>query len=136
MRLHGTRCLRRKQIGARTVFNLLGPLTNPAGAQSQVLGVFSADAIDLVAATLAELEIERAFVVHGAGGLDEISLAGETLVAEVRRGAVSRYTRHAGRFWRADERHSKRFAAGRQPTMPRRFATFSRAKLARRAISW
>jgi anthranilate phosphoribosyltransferase len=82
----------RKLIGARTVFNLLGPLTNPAGAQSQVLGVFSADAIDLVAATLAELEIERAFVVHGAGGLDEISLAGETLVADVRRGAVGRYT--------------------------------------------
>jgi anthranilate phosphoribosyltransferase len=82
----------RRQIGARTVFNLLGPLTNPAGAQSQVLGVFSADAIDLVAATLAELEIERALVVHGAGGLDEISLAGETLVADVHRGTVSRYT--------------------------------------------
>jgi anthranilate phosphoribosyltransferase len=82
----------RKQIGARTVFNLLGPLTNPAGAQSQVLGVFSEDAIDLVAATLAELEIERALVVHGAGGLDEISLAGETLVADVHRGSVSRYT--------------------------------------------
>jgi anthranilate phosphoribosyltransferase len=82
----------RKQIGARTVFNLLGPLTNPARAQSQVLGVFSAYAIDLVAATLAELEIERALVVHGAGGLDEISLAGETLVADVQRGAVSRYT--------------------------------------------
>src|SRR6266404_822709 len=72
----------RKQIGARTVFNLLGPLTNPAGAQSQVLGVFSEDVIDLVAATLAELGVERAFVVHGAGGLDEISLAGETMVAE------------------------------------------------------
>ncbi len=82
----------RKQIGARTVFNLLGPLTNPAGAQSQVLGVFSAEAIDLVAATLAELEIERALVVHGAGGLDEISLAGETLVADVRQGTVRRYT--------------------------------------------
>jgi anthranilate phosphoribosyltransferase len=82
----------RKQIGARTVFNLLGPLTNPAKAQSQVLGVFSPDAIDLVAATLAELEIERALVVHGAGGLDEISLAGETLVADVQRGAVIRYT--------------------------------------------
>jgi anthranilate phosphoribosyltransferase len=82
----------RKQIGVRTVFNLLGPLTNPAGAQSQVLGVFSAEAIDLVAATLAELGIERAFVVHGAGGLDEISLAGETEVAEVHRGAVRRYT--------------------------------------------
>jgi anthranilate phosphoribosyltransferase len=82
----------RKQIGARTVFNLLGPLTNPAGAQSQLLGVFSADSIDLVAATLAELEIERALVVHGAGGLDEISLAAETLVADVHRGTVSRYT--------------------------------------------
>ncbi len=82
----------RKQIGARTVFNLLGPLTNPAGAQSQVLGVFSADVIELVAATLAELGVERAFVVHGAGGLDEVSLAGETLVAEVKDGTVRRFT--------------------------------------------
>jgi anthranilate phosphoribosyltransferase len=82
----------RKQIGVRTVFNLLGPLTNPAGAQSQVLGVFSEDVIDPVAATLAELGVERAFVVHGAGGLDEISLAGETLVAEVRDGAIRRFT--------------------------------------------
>src|SRR5712692_2894861 len=82
----------RKQIGVRTVFNLMGPLTNPAGAQAQVLGVFSAEVIDLVAATLVELGVEHAFVVHGAGGLDEISLAGETLVAEVRRGAVRRFT--------------------------------------------
>src|SRR5258706_1314065 len=82
----------RKQIGVRTVFNLLGPLTNPAGAQSQVLGVFSEDVIDLVAATLAELGVERAFVVHGAGGLDEISLSGETMVAEVRGGVVRRFT--------------------------------------------
>jgi anthranilate phosphoribosyltransferase len=81
----------RKEIAVRTVFNLLGPLTNPAGAQAQVLGVFSADAIDLVAATLAELGVERAFVVHGSGGLDEISLAGETLVAEVQHGGVRRY---------------------------------------------
>ena len=82
----------RKQIGARTVFNLLGPLTNPAGAQSQVLGVYSAEVIDLVAATLAQLGIEHAFVVHGAGGLDEISLAGETLVAEVKQGTIRRFT--------------------------------------------
>ena len=81
----------RKEIEVRTVFNLLGPLTNPAGAQAQVLGVFSAEAIDLVAETLAELGVERAFVVHGAGGLDEISLAGESLVAEVRYGSVRRY---------------------------------------------
>jgi anthranilate phosphoribosyltransferase len=82
----------RKQIGVRTVFNLLGPLTNPAGAQSQVLGVFSAEVVDLVAATLSELGVEHAFVVHGAGGLDEISLAGETQVAEVKHGAIRRFT--------------------------------------------
>jgi anthranilate phosphoribosyltransferase len=82
----------RKQIGVRTVFNLLGPLTNPAGAQAQVMGVFSAEVVDLVAATLAELGVEHAFVVHGAGGLDEISLAGETMVAEVRHSEVRRFT--------------------------------------------
>lgn len=82
----------RKQIGVRTVFNLLGPLTNPAGAQAQVLGVFSPEVIDLVAATLAELGTEHAFVVHGAGGLDEISLAGETIVAEVRDGKVRKFS--------------------------------------------
>ena len=82
----------RKQIGVRTVFNLLGPLTNPAGAQAQVLGVFSPEAIELVAATLAELGAEHAFVVHGAGGLDEISLSGETIVAEVRKGRLRKFT--------------------------------------------
>jgi len=82
----------RKQVGAKTIFNLLGPLTNPAGAQSQVMGVFSADAIDVVAETLAELGVVRALVVHGAGGLDEISLAGETMIADVERGFVRRYT--------------------------------------------
>jgi len=82
----------RKLIASRTVFNLLGPLTNPAGAYAQVLGVFSAEVIDLMAATLAELGITRAFVVHGTGGLDEISLAGETQVAEVREGHIKRYT--------------------------------------------
>jgi anthranilate phosphoribosyltransferase len=82
----------RKEIGVRTVFNLLGPLTNPAGARAQVVGVPSPELIDLVAATLAELGVERAFVVYGEGGLDEISLAGETLVAEVKDGSVRRFT--------------------------------------------
>jgi len=81
----------RQQIGKRTIFNLLGPLTNPAGAEAQVVGVFSPDVIDTVAATLAELGTHHAFVVHGAGGLDEISLSGETQIAEVRHGAVRRF---------------------------------------------
>jgi anthranilate phosphoribosyltransferase len=82
----------RKQIGERTAFNLLGPLTNPAGAHSQLVGVYSIAVIDLMAATLAELGVRRAFVVHGADGLDEISLSGETYVAEVKDGSVQRYT--------------------------------------------
>jgi len=82
----------RQQIGKRTIFNLLGPLTNPAGAEAQVLGVFSPDVIDTVAATLAKLGTRRAFVVHGAGGLDEISLSGETQIAEVRNASVRRFT--------------------------------------------
>jgi anthranilate phosphoribosyltransferase len=73
------------------VFNLLGPLTNPAGARAQVIGVPSADLVDLIAAALAELGAEHAFVVHGAGGLDEISLAGESEVAEIKAGTVRRY---------------------------------------------
>lgn len=82
----------RKQIARRTVFNLLGPLTNPAGAETQLLGVFSPDLLDTVAATLAELGVHRAFVVHGAGGLDEISLLGETQIAEVHNGSLRRFT--------------------------------------------
>jgi len=82
----------RKQIGQRTAFNLLGPLTNPAGAHTQLVGVYSIEAIDLMAAALAELGVQRALVVHGADGLDEISLSSETYVAEVLEGTVKRYT--------------------------------------------
>lgn len=82
----------RKQIGVRTVFNLLGPLTNPAKAQAQVLGVFSEGVVDVVAGALAELGTEHAFVVHGAGKLDEISLSGPTTVAEVRSGTIRRFS--------------------------------------------
>lgn len=82
----------RQQLQGRTVFNLLGPLTNPAGARAQVAGVFAAGVVELVARALGELGVERAFVVHGADGLDEISISGETQVAEVREGAVRSYT--------------------------------------------
>jgi len=81
----------RKQIGVRTVFNLLGPLTNPAGAQAQVVGVFSPDVMELVAETLRELGTERAMVLHGAGGLDEISLVGTTQITELKDGKIREY---------------------------------------------
>jgi anthranilate phosphoribosyltransferase len=81
----------RKQIGVRTVFNLLGPLTNPAGAQAQVLGVFSPDVMELVAEALRDLGTEGAMVMHGDGGLDEISLAGPTQIVELKDGKIRRY---------------------------------------------
>jgi anthranilate phosphoribosyltransferase len=80
----------RRKLG-RTAFNLLGPLTNPAGARAQIVGVFSDKVVEKVALALSELEVERAFVVHGEGGLDEISLEGETAVGDVHRGVVSLY---------------------------------------------
>src|SRR5271165_1995239 len=80
----------RRRLG-RTAFNLLGPLTNPAGARAQVVGVFSDQVVEKVALALSELDIERAFVVHGAGGLDEISLSGETTVGDVHRDVVRIY---------------------------------------------
>jgi anthranilate phosphoribosyltransferase len=81
----------RKELGFRTLFNLLGPLANPAGARRQLLGVPAAHLVVILARTLAELGCDRAFVVHGHGGLDEISTSGPTLVAEVRDGAVREF---------------------------------------------
>jgi anthranilate phosphoribosyltransferase len=80
----------RRRLG-RTAFNLLGPLTNPAGARAQVAGVFSDKVVEKVALVLSELDVERAFVVHGTGGLDEISLAGETTVGDVHHDVVRIY---------------------------------------------
>ena len=82
----------RRELRMRTVFNLLGPLTNPAGARAQVVGVFDPSFTEVLARALGELGVERAFVVHGADGLDEISLSGETTVAELRDGVVRCYT--------------------------------------------
>jgi anthranilate phosphoribosyltransferase len=82
----------RKQIGARTIFNLLGPLTNPANASVQIVGVYHAALTEFVAKVLKDLGVRRALVVHGADGLDEVSLSGETFVSELRDGAVRNLT--------------------------------------------
>jgi anthranilate phosphoribosyltransferase len=82
----------RRDLKTRTVFNLLGPLTNPAGASAQVVGVYDASVTELMARALGELGVGRAFVVHGADGLDEISISGETHIAELRDGVVRTFT--------------------------------------------
>ncbi|MCC6483456.1 MAG: anthranilate phosphoribosyltransferase [Armatimonadetes bacterium] len=81
----------RREIGVRTVFNILGPLTNPAGARRQVLGVFEDWGCELLAGALARLGSERAMVVHGLRGIDELATFGETHVCEVRDAEVSQW---------------------------------------------
>ena len=78
----------RRELGLRTIFNLLGPLTNPAGAGVQVMGVYAADLVEPIGHVLANLGVRSAFVVHGHGGLDEISLSGPTIAARVSQGRV------------------------------------------------
>ena len=82
----------RKEIRIRTVFNILGPLTNPAGAASQVVGVYQERLTEVLARVLNELGARRAFVVHGLDGLDEVSLSGESRISEVKGGRVQTYT--------------------------------------------
>src|SRR6202789_1523487 len=86
----------RRALGFRTLFNLAGPLSNPAGARAQVVGVFAASAVTLVAETLARLGVRHAFVVHGRDGLDELTLNGVSDVAEVREQTVRNFALQAG----------------------------------------
>ena len=88
----------RKEMGIRTTFNLLGPLTNPAGATRQIVGVPRPELTQVMARALMLLGAKRAWVVHGAGGIDEISTTGHTKVSECRDGAVHTFFVHPGEF--------------------------------------
>lgn len=88
----------RRELGVRTLFNLLGPLTNPAGAKRQVMGVFHKDLVSLLARTLQRLGSVHVMVVHSADGMDEISFSGDTYVAELKDGAVTEYTINPQQF--------------------------------------
>lgn len=88
----------RRELGIRTAFNLLGPLTNPAGAQRQIVGVPRAELTDVLARSLLMLGSDRAWVVHGADGIDEISTTGYTKVSECRAGAVHTFYIHPSDF--------------------------------------
>lgn len=88
----------RRELGVRTIFNLLGPLTNPASAKRQVMGVFSKDLTAKLAQVLQQLGSEHVLVVCGADGMDEISFSGDTFVAELKDGQVSEYTLNPQQF--------------------------------------
>ena len=88
----------RRELGVRTIFNLLGPLTNPANARRQLMGVFSQDLTLKLAKVLQNLGSEHVLVVHGADGMDEISFTGDTFVAELKDGKISEYTLNPAQF--------------------------------------
>jgi anthranilate phosphoribosyltransferase len=88
----------RKELGVRTIFNILGPLTNPAGAQNQLMGVFHTDLVGIQTRVLQRLGARHVMVVYGRDGLDEISISGETLVGELRNGEIREYELHPSQF--------------------------------------
>ncbi|WP_137939380.1 anthranilate phosphoribosyltransferase [Chitinivorax sp. B] len=88
----------RKELGVRTIFNILGPLTNPAGAEHQVMGVFHPDLVGIQARVLQQLGSHHVMIVHGSDGLDEITLNGDTLVAELKHGEIHEYRINPGQF--------------------------------------
>jgi len=88
----------RKELGVRTIFNILGPLTNPAGAKNQVLGVFHPDLVGIQVRVLHRLGSRHVMVVYGIDGLDEISISGETMVGELAKGEVNEYNIHPSQF--------------------------------------
>ena len=88
----------RKELGVRTLFNILGPLTNPAGAKNQIMGVFHTDLVGIQVRVLQRLGSKHVMVVYGLDGLDEISISGETMVGELVQGEIREYTVHPSHF--------------------------------------
>lgn len=82
----------RRELGVKTLFNILGPLTNPAGAKKQVLGVFNIDLVEILARVLQRLGSQHVLIVHGSDGLDEITITGETHIGELKNGDIELYT--------------------------------------------
>jgi anthranilate phosphoribosyltransferase len=107
----------RKELGIRTLFNILGPLTNPAGALNQLMGVFHPDLVGIQARVLQRLGSRHVLIVHGRDGLDEITLAGETLVAELKDGEVREYRIHPAQFGMAEHDGSMLKAASRDASL-------------------
>jgi anthranilate phosphoribosyltransferase len=88
----------RRELGVRTIFNILGPLTNPAGAQRQVMGVFHQDLVGIQIRVLQRLGAQRGMTLYGLEGLDEISVSGQTMVGELKDGKITEYLVHPERF--------------------------------------
>lgn len=111
----------RKELGVRTVFNILGPLTNPANAKRQVMGVYSANLLDLQAQVLNRLGSVQALIVHGENGMDELCIECDSRIAELRNGEVSHYSIKPEDFGLARASHSSLHAASVQESRDKIF---------------
>ncbi|KQV99813.1 anthranilate phosphoribosyltransferase [Rhizobacter sp. Root1221] len=107
----------RKELGVRTLFNILGPLTNPAQAPNQLMGVFHPDLVGIQVRVLQRLGSDHVMIVHGVNGLDEISISGETLIGELRGGEVHEYALHPSQFGMATADISALKVAGKDASV-------------------
>ena len=135
----------RREIGIRTIFNMLGPLTNPAGATAQLIGVYDPKLTEMFAGVLKNLGTKRAFVVHGADGLDEATVTGETRVSELKEGLITTYNidpvelfgeTYSGRGLRGGDAASKRPDHHGRPDRRRRGAPARSSSSTPRWPSW
>ena len=123
-------------MGIRTLLNILGPLTNPAGATIQVLGVFDAGLTELLAKVLIHLGTQHCFIVHGMDGLDEITVTDRTRISEGKAGVVSSYIDRSRRVRRGTARVTKIWPAGRRMTTRRLSGRFFLGKKAPNEMSY
>jgi len=107
----------RKELGVRTIFNILGPLTNPADAPNQLMGVFHPDLVGIQVRVLQRLGSDHVMIVHGVNGLDEISISGETLIGELRNGEVREYAVHPSQFGLATAEISTLKVSGKEESV-------------------
>ncbi len=126
----------RKELGVRTIFNILGPLTNPAGAENQVMGVFHPDLVGIQVRVLQRLGSKHVMTVYGLDGLDEISVSAPTMVGELKDGRIDEYNIHPSRF-RSRALRSARHPGGQRAKSRRtRSSPSSATSRGRRTTSW
>ena len=122
----------RKELGIRTVFNILGPLSNPAGANMELMGVYDEALVEPLAAVMNNLGVKSGMVVYGKDRLDEISMSAPTKVCEIKDGAFTTYEIHAGTVRFQTVRQGRRWPAEHQRKMRRLHGGFFREKWGRK----
>ncbi len=126
----------RRELGVRTIFNILGPLTNPAGAPTQLMGVFHPDLVGIQIRVLQRLGSRHAMTVYGLEGMDEISVSGQTMIGELKEGKISEYSFHPEKCRRALARSRRAARGDAWRNRARESSPLSKTRRGPRATSW